>query len=256
MIKAKIVSVTINEAIGGVTKLDLETYLEDKVDLNSFYAGMDFDGLDAVIMTKEEYEAMDSASNVLRQSLLEEREETRKLKEEVEKLNGENQKERIKELEKEIEKSRSESRELMAKNIEIQYDRTITKMTNSRLSENVKEYKETIQKLREENEVIQKDIKELEEKLAQDAAELDIHPDGTMVFKSKRLSELEKEVKKLKIVKMDNYRLSIMVTELEEKIKKLEKENKDLKNKDEELKLKISDEFTLNITGGLFYKED
>ena len=295
MIKAKVVSVTYSESVGGIPKLDLETHLEDPV-VPELFCGADFwDGLDVIIMTKEEYEAMDSSSNVLRQSLLEEREKTKRLEEEVEKLNGENrelmlriptfnQKEKIKELEKEIEKSRSEGRELKDEN------------------------------------------NDLKEKLAQDAAELDIHPDGTMVFKSKRVSELEKEVKKLKIVKMDNYRLSMMVTELEEKIKKLEEENETeaskneslrkkliekegeicklcgdnrklaakntdiryermiakmtnsslnkiireqsetikklkeeneaLKNKDNELEFKITDEFSLNITDGLFYKED
>ena len=244
MIKAKVVSVTYSESVGGIPKLDLETHLEDPV-VPELFCGADFwDGLDVIIMTKEEYEAMDSSSNVLRQSLLEEREKTKQLED------------KIKELEKEIEKSRREGRELLAKNIEIQYERTITKMTNSRLSEIVKEYKETIQKLREENTSIKDEIKDLKEKLAQDAAELDIHPDGTMVFKSKRVSELEKEVKKLKIVKMDNYRLSIMVTELEEKIKKLKEENEALKNKDNELEFKITDEVTLNITDGLFYKED
>lgn len=206
MIKAKVVSVTYSESVGGIPKLDLETHLEDPV-VPELFCGADFwDGLDVVVMTKEEYEAMDSSSNVLRQSLLEEREKTKQLKEEVEKLKD--------------------------KNTDIQYERTITKMTNSRLSEIVKEYKETIQKLREENTSIKDEIKDLKEKLAQDAAELDIHPDGTMVFKSKRVSELEKEVEKLK------------------------EENEALKNKDNELEFKITDEFTLNITGGLFYKED
>lgn len=263
MIEAKVVSVTYSESVGGIPKLDLETHLEDPV-VPELFCGADFwDGLDVVIMTKKEYcgsvadfvckraslideneklkrennergekifklmlnndaeqdrlreeiqklreenKSMDSSSNVLRQSLLEEREKTRQLKEEVEKLKD--------------------------KNTDIQYERTITKMTNSRLSEIVKEYKETIQKLREENTSIKDEIKDLKEKLAQDAVNLDIHPDGTMVFKSKRVSELEKEVKKLK------------------------EENEALKNKDNELEFKITDEFTLNITGGLFYKED
>jgi len=257
MIKAKVVSIKFSESVGGIPRLDLETYLEDPV-VQELFCGADFsEGLDVVIMTKKEYcdsvddfvrkrdslialideneklkrennekedkifklmlnndaeqarlkeeignlleenKSMDSSSNVLRQSLLEERGRTKQLEEEIEKLNGENQKERIKELEEEVEKARSESRELMAKNIEIQYDRTITKMTNSRLSENVKEYKETIQKLREENEAIQKDIKDLEEKMAQKAAEVDLCPDGTIVFRTKKVSELEKKVKEL-----------------------------------------------------------
>ena len=287
MIKAKVVSITYSESVGGIPKLDLETYLEDPV-VQELFCGADFwDGLDVVIMTKKEYcdsvddfvckrdslideneklkreinekqekifklmlnndaeqarlreaignlleenKSMDSSSNVLRQSLLEEREKTKQLEEKIKKLEEENKVK--KELEKEIEKARSESRKLLAKNIEIQYERTITKMTNSRLSEIVKEHKETIQKLREENTSIKDEIKDLKEKLSQYAAEVDLHPDGTMVFKSKRVSELEK------------------------KVKKLEEENEALKNKDDELKLEICDEFSLNITDGLFYKED
>lgn len=78
--------------------------------------------------------------------------------------------------------------------------------------------------LREENQSIKDDVKKLEEKMTQDVAEIDIHPDGTIVLRKKRISELEKEVKKLK------------------------EENEALKNK--------GDEFSLKITGGLFYKED
>lgn len=131
MIKTKVVSLTIEEAIGGVTKLDLETYMNDKdwVDLNSFYETKPWNGKVVVIMTEEEYEAEASKNESLR-------------------------------------------------NI-------------------VKEQYETIQKLEGENEAIQKDIKDLEEKLAQEAAEIDIHPDGTIVFRTKRVSELEKKVKEL-----------------------------------------------------------
>lgn len=152
MIKAKVVSFTLSRPVSSIPKLDIETYLEDLDDLNSF-AGADFDGngLDMVIMTEEEYKALDSVSDVLRKSLLDEREKTRKLQEENEKLCEEN-------------------------------DEVI----------------ETIQKLQEENAEIQKDIEDLEEKMAQDAAEVDIHPDGAIVFKKKRVSELEKEVEKLK----------------------------------------------------------
>lgn len=180
MIKARVLSTNLSAKPDAPIEVNMEMWVFD----NGSISCPD----EVVIMTEEEYKALDSVSDILRKSLLDEREKTRKLK--------------------------------------------------------------------EENEAIQKDIKDLEEKMAQEADEVDLCPDGTIVFRKKRVSELEKEVKKLKIVKMDNYRLSIMVTELEEKIKKLEKENKDLKNKDDELKLEISDEFTLNITGGLFYKED
>ena len=137
MIKAKVVSVTYSESVGGIPKLDLETHLEDPV-VPELFCGADFwDGLDVVVITKEEYEAMDSSSNVLRQSLLEEREKTKQLKE------------RIKELQ-------------------------------------------------EENTSIKDEIKNLKEKMDQTTYEVDIHPDGTMVFKNKRVSELIKEVENLK----------------------------------------------------------
>ena len=59
-------------------------------------------------------------------------------------------------------------------------------------------FRERIKKLVEENTSLKDDIKDLEEKMAQEAAEVDIHPDGTIVFRNKRVSELEKEVEKLR----------------------------------------------------------
>lgn len=73
---------------------------------------------------------------------------------------------------------------------------------------------EKTKKLREENEAIQKDIKDLEEKMAQEADEVDLCPDGTIVFRKKRVSELEKKV-----------------SELEKKVKELEEKNKYLKKR-------------------------
>lgn len=205
MIKARVVSLTINEAIGGVTKLDFETYIDDKdsVCLSSFLGAMPWEGLDVVMMTKEEY--FDSVDDFVRKRDL--------LIDENEKLREENK------------KLKYENTELAAKNTDIRYDRTIINQDNTRLRRIVKEQSETIQKLEEENILIKKDIKDLKEKMAQELDQLSIQPDGTFVFKHKRVSELEKEVEKLK------------------------EENKALKNKD--------DEFSLKVTGGLFYyKED
>lgn len=184
MIKARVLSTNLSAKPDAPIEVNMEMWVFD----NGSISCPD----EVVIMTEEEYKALNSVSDVLRKSLLDEREKTKQLEEEVEKLKGANFK-------------------LKVKNADIRFDREI-----------LKEQSETIQKLQEENEAIQKDIKDLEEKMAQDATEVDIHPDGTIVFKKKRVSELEKEVEKLK------------------------EENKALKE----------DKFTMKITGGLFYKED
>lgn len=143
MIKAKVVSITYSESVGGIPKLDLETYLEDPV-VPELFCGADFwDGLGIVIMTKEDYEDMDSARTVIYKSLLDEKEKT-------EKLRGENDK-----LKRENNEKEGEICKLIVAN------------------------------------------KDLEEKLAQEAAEVYLCPDGTLVFKKKKVSELEKKVKKL-----------------------------------------------------------
>lgn len=141
MIKARVLSTNLSAKPDAPIEVNMEMWVFDNGSISC--PG------EVVIMTEEEYKALDSVSDVLRKLLLDEREKTRKLKE---------------------------------KN------------------------------------------RDLEEQLAQETDQLDIHPDGTFVFKKKRVLELEKEVEKLK------------------------EENKDLKNK--------GDEFSLKITGGLFYKED
>lgn len=141
MIKAKVVSMTINETVGGVTKLDLETYLEDQVDINSFYGAMAWAGQDVVIMTKEEYEsleeenkALDSGSDTLRKSLLDERKKTKELQEENQSI-----KDDIKKLEEKMTQDVGE--------IDLHPDGTIV-LRKKRISELEKEVK----KLKEENE--------------------------------------------------------------------------------------------------------
>lgn len=208
MIKAKVVSFTLSESVDSISKLDLETYLEDQIDLvalSSFYVGMDldFDGLDVVIMTKEEYEDAMSKNASLRKSLNEKEGEICKLI-----VNNDVEQSRLREK---IKKLEEENKALDS----------VSDILRKSLLDERKKTKE----LREENEAIQKAIKDLEEKIEQNAAEVDIHPNGAIVFKHKIVSELEKEVEKLK------------------------EENKALKNKD--------DEFSLKVTGGLFYyKED
>lgn len=140
MIKAKVISITYSDEIGGIPKLDLETYLEDPV-VPELFCGADFwDGRDIVIMTKEDYESL---------------------------------RKKLNEKEGEICK--------MIVNNDIEQLRL----------------KEKIRKLKEEIEAIQKDIKDLEEKMAQEADEVDIRPGGTIIFRKKRVSELEKKVKEL-----------------------------------------------------------
>lgn len=147
MIKAKVVSFTLSESVDSISKLDLESYLEDQIDLialSSFYVGMDldFDGLDVVIMTKEEYEDAMSKNASLRKSLNEKEGEICKLivnndveqsrlRETIEELETENSKlkedifffnkgikkynERVSELEKEVEKLKEENKALKNK---------------------------------------------------------------------------------------------------------------------------------------------
>lgn len=195
MIKAKVVSFTLSRTNGSMSKLELETYLEDGVDLNSFCVSVDFNGLDAVIMTEEEYKDLRKRLNEkegeICKLIVNNDVEQSRLREEIKKLKEEN-------------KGMEEVSDILRKSLLDEREKT--------------------KELREENEAIQKAIKNLEERIEQDAAEIDIHPDGTIVFRNKRVSELEKEVKKLK------------------------EENEALKNK--------GDEFSLKITGGLFYKKE
>jgi len=161
MIKARVLSVTMSTKPDAPIEMGMEMYVPDDTGFLSCPATV-------FIMKEEEYKALDSVSDILRKNLLDEREKTRELKDENEKLKRENN-----EKEGEICK-------LIVAN------------------------------------------KDLEEKLAQEAAEVYLCPDGTLVFRTKKVSELEK------------------------KVKKLEEENKALKE----------DKFTMKITGGLFYKED
>ena len=193
MIKAKVVSLTIEEAIGGVTKLDLETYLEDPV-VPELFCGADFwDGLDIIIMTKGDYEDEMSKKESLRKRLNEKEGEICKLI-----VNNDVEQGRLRE---EIKKLREENKGI---------EKASDTLRNSLLDE------------REKTEQLEETIKRLKERLAQEAAEVYLCPDGTIVFKKKKVSELEK------------------------KVKKLEEENKALKD----------DKFSMKITGGLFYKED
>jgi uncharacterized protein (DUF3084 family) len=200
MIKAKVVSLVLSESVGGISKLDLETYLEDQVSQNSFYEAIPWKGLNIIIMTEEDYEDEMSKKESLRKRLNEKEGEICKLI-----VNNDVEQGRLRE---EIQKLREENKGI--------------KKASDTLRNSLLDEREKTRKLEEENEAIQKDIKDLEEKLAQEAAEIDIHPDGTIVFRNKRVSELEKEVEKLK------------------------EENKALKE----------DKITMKITGGLFYKED
>lgn len=229
MIKAKVVTFKLSRTNGSLLKLELETYLEDQVDINSFCMGIDSDGtMDAVIMNEEEYKALDSVSDVLRKSLLNENE---KLREGVEGLK--------------------------VKNANIRFDRGIINLDNSRLRKIVKEQSETIQKLEEENQSIKDDIRDLEEKMAQDADEVDIHPGGTIIFRKKIVSELEKKVEKLEKSKSDMWlernTLKAENERLQKKIEDFDKSNKRLNG---QYIQQTSDKFSLNITGGLFYKKD
>lgn len=138
MIKARVLSTNLSAKPDAPIEVNMEMWVFD----NGSISCPD----EVVIMTEEEYKALDSVSDILRKSLLDEREKTKKL--------------------------------------------------------------------REENEAIQKDIKDLEEKMAQEADEVDLCPDGTIVFRKKRVSELEKKV-----------------SELEKKVKELEEKNKYLKKR-------------------------
>jgi len=188
MIKGKAVLVAINEVIGSVTKLDLETYIDEKasVCLSSFLGDMPWEGLDVVIMTKKEY--CDSVDDFVRKrdSLINENEKLKRENNEKEDkifklmLNNDAEQARLKE----------EIGNLLEEN------KSMDSASNV-LRQSLLEEREETRKLKEENEAIQKDIKDLEEKMAQEAAEVDLCPDGTIVFRTKKVSELEKRVKEL-----------------------------------------------------------
>lgn len=80
MIKARVLSTTMSAKPDAPIEVNMEMWVFD----NGSISCPD----EVVIMTEEEYKALDSVSDVLRKSLLDEREKTRKLEEENNKLKG------------------------------------------------------------------------------------------------------------------------------------------------------------------------
>jgi chromosome segregation ATPase len=224
MIKAKIVSTKMSAKPDAPIEMGMEMWVLDNGSLSC--------PDEVVIMTKEEYES-------LRKRLNDKEGEICKLI-----VNNDVEQARLREK---IKKLEEENKTL---------DSGSVCLRNSLLDE-----REKTRKLKEENEAIQKDIKDLEEKLAQEAAEIDIHHDGTIVFRNKRVSELEKEVKELekKIEDLEkdktdlNYSYALLNCEnitLEKKVKELEEKNKYLKKR-------LLTRYTVNVDadGAIIYPE-